>query len=86
MNDITQINEGFVYLIVCLVGIVVWFTRLESKNSTNSRDIEKLERRQDLHETKLTDLDSKVMDKLSKIESMVSKIEGRLTNESNARE
>jgi len=77
-QDLMQINEGIVYLIVVIVGVIIWFSRLESKVSNSTSDIVRLQSRQDLHEQKLTELDNRVMDKLVVIEKALSRIEGSL--------
>ena len=74
-----QVNEGLVALGIAVVGVIAWFSRLEANIATNTRDLERLEKQQDNHEEKLTELDNRVMDKLLSIEKAVSRIEGKLT-------
>jgi len=73
------VNEGLVALGIAVVGVIAWFSRLEANIATNTRDLERLEKQQDNHEEKLTELDNRVMDKLLSIEKAVSRIEGKLT-------
>lgn len=79
IQGLPQVDSGIVALIIAVVGLIAWFTRLESKGGTNYRDIEKLEKRQDEHEKRLSELDNRLMDKLSNIERLVAKIEGQLS-------
>lgn len=68
-----------VFLLSSAVGIIAAFVRAEAKNSANTRDIERLEKRQDLHENRLTELDTRLVEKLSNIERIVANIQGQLS-------
>lgn len=60
------------FFITCtFVGLVVWFTRLESKTSRNELDIEKLIKKHDA-------LESELIKDLSDVKQALARIEGRL--------
>lgn len=71
-------DSGLVAALGLAISFIAWLTRLESKVANSSRDIERLERVQDGHEGRMSELDLRMMEKLSKIEQMVAKIEGKL--------
>ncbi len=77
-------SEAWVTLGIALVGVIAWFTRLESLGIANRKELERQDRRQEGHEAKLEALDNRVMDKLSKIENIVANIQGRMTPRSNS--
>ncbi len=74
-------GETLVPASLAIIGFIVWLARLESKNSSCTKDLDRVERRQDNHEHEMGQLDLRMMDKLSKIEQMVAKIEGSLDRE-----
>lgn len=60
------------FFVTCtLVGLVVWFTRLEAKTSRNEMDLEKLIKK---HDT----LESELIKDLSDVKQALARIEGRL--------
>jgi hypothetical protein len=59
------------FITVTFVGLVVWFTRLESKTSRNELDIEKLVKQHDA-------LESELIKDLSDVKQALARIEGRL--------
>lgn len=59
------------YLISTLVGLIIWFTRLESKTNRNEKDISKIEKKHD-------NLESKLIDELSDVKQSLARIEGSL--------
>lgn len=77
-GELPSLDSGIVAFGTSVIAFIAWLSRLESKGSSNSRDIERLQERQDLHENKMGELDLRVMEKLSRIEQMVAKIEGKL--------
>jgi len=70
--------QSLIYIVSSLIGIVIWFVRLEGLSKFNNRMIDEL--RQEITElrTKHEALDSKIVEKLSVIEKSLAKIEGRL--------
>ena len=70
--------QSLIYVVSSLIGIVIWFVRLEGLSKFNNRMIDEL--RQEITElrTKHEALDSKIVEKLSVIEKSLAKIEGRL--------
>ena len=59
------------YILVTLVGLVAWFTRLEAKTSRNELDIMKMESKQEV-------LEKTVVQELSQVKESLARIEGRL--------
>lgn len=76
--NLPEVSDGLVTIVLSFIGVVAWFTRVESRLGTASRDVDRLETRVTLHEARLTELDNRVMEKLLKIETMVAKLIGRL--------
>lgn len=68
-----------VFLLSSAAAIIGAFVRAEAKNQANTRDIERLERRQDIHEAKVAELDTRLVEKLSNIERIVANIQGQLS-------
>lgn len=81
MAEFPQIDSGLVAIVGFAISFIAWLTRLESKNQSNTRDLERIERRQDSHEGQMNELDLRMMEKLSRIEQIVAKIEGTLDRE-----
>lgn len=77
--------DSFIELGVLVVGVVVWLIRLEGKIKNNSDKIEAVEtnhtREIDKLEIRQEALENKIFDKLSVIEKSLAKIEGRLSIE-----
>jgi len=70
--------QTLVYIITSVIGVVIWFVRLEGLSKYNYRMIEELQREILELRTKHEALDSKIVEKLSVIEKTLAKIEGRL--------
>jgi len=81
--ELPHLDDGWVILGVSVVGMIAWFSRLESLSKTNARDIMRLEKRQDHSEAKVVEIDGRVMEKLTTIERLLTerlaKIEGKLS-------
>lgn len=56
------------------LSVIIWLVRLESKVNTHEKSIDDLD-------TRLTDFDSKILNKLSEIAERLSFIEGSLRSE-----
>lgn len=78
MNEWPQINSGFVTLVIATIGFVVAYAKLDSRTSTNARDIDRLDQRQKEAERKHDQLDTRVMQKLEDIQKIVSNIQGQM--------
>jgi len=64
-----QIDPMYVFSMV--IGLVVWFSRLESKTNRNEKDIAKLESK---HDT----LESELVKDLNEVKQALARIEGQL--------
>jgi len=60
-----------VYALMVLVGLIVWFSRLEAKTNRNEKDIAKLELK---HDT----LESELVKDLNEVKQTLARIEGQL--------
>jgi len=59
--------------ITAFIGVIVWLIRVEGKVSHHEKQIDQLDKR-------LTDFDSKILQKLGEIAERLSFIEGSLRN------
>jgi hypothetical protein len=73
-----NLSDGLVTLGLAVIGGIVWFSRLEWMTKTNTRDVERLATHIELIDSKMKELDDRVMVKLSNIEKAVARIEGSL--------
>lgn len=58
-------------VIVTIVGLVVWFTRLEAKTTRNETDIDRLSKKHDA-------LESELIKDLSEVKQSLARIEGQI--------
>lgn len=83
LGELPKVDGGLIALGIAVVSTIAWLSRLESKGSVNSRDIDKLETRMGALEKKTEDLDNRIFDRLSNIEKILTerlaKIEGKLS-------
>lgn len=59
------------YVVSSIIGLVVWFTRLEAKTSRNEKDIAKM---QDKHDN----LEAKLITDLNDVKLALARIEGQM--------
>lgn len=59
-------------------GLIVWLVRLEGKNSSNGKTIERIEKQVDALEIKHEQLDSKLVQQLAAVREALARIEGAL--------
>ena len=73
-------------ILAAFVGLVVWFSRLESKTNRNEKDIEKIEKKHDTLENELMKDISDVKQSLARIEGVFSTLSDvRSLNEEKSR-
>lgn len=65
-------------IIAAIVGLIVWLVRLEGKNSSNEKAIERVEKQVDSLEIKHEQLDSKLVQQLAAVREALARIEGAL--------
>ena len=75
--EMMQVNPT--QIILTIVGLVVWFTRLEAKTNNNQRDIDKqdilIAKLKEKHET----LESELIKELGEVKQTLARIEGQLS-------
>lgn len=69
--DLSNIDP--IYAIVTFIGLIVWFSRLESKTNRNEKDIQKIENKHDA-------LESSLIKDLSEVKQALARIEGQISN------
>ena len=62
------------YAIAAFIGLIVWFSRLESKTNRNEKDIEKMDAKQSAFE-------SKIIEDLSEVKEALARIEGAFSGQ-----
>lgn len=74
--EVIQVDPIKAFLAV--VGLIVWFTRLEAKTNKNEKDIEKqdimIAKMKEKHET----LESELIKELGEVKQSLARIEGQL--------
>lgn len=75
--EMIQINPT--QIILAIVGLIIWFTRLEARTNSNQRDIEKqdiiIAKLKEKHET----LESELIKELGEVKQTLARIEGQLS-------
>lgn len=63
------------YIAITIVGVIVWFTRLEAKAVRNDKDLEKME-------TRVNSLEKEILEKLSALLVSVAELRGQKKHDS----